>query len=233
MASSKKQPKWLYETLPYVYIVGGIATAAILQHVIATISGLLLLSAGALVLTMRHNYRTSRQAPAAAPLREAQERNSDEGAGLLQIGWRPAFEVGHDVIDRQHRHLTALGNEIITALIQRRPREDVDLMLDVLVTEIGKHLQLEASLAAGQGATPARSVAESHRSLLARATDLRDRHQCGALLPGDLVGFIAYDLVAMHVVKEDVRLARPQSGRPPTGAAAHARRSPAETVDSA
>jgi hemerythrin len=213
--------------------VGGIATAGILQHVIATISGLLLVSAGALVLTMRHSYRTNRQEPAAAPPRELHERNGEEDAGLLQIGWRPAFAVGHDVIDRQHRHLTVLGNEIVTALIQRRPREDVDLMLDVLVTELGKHLKLEAALAAEQGAAPARGVAESQRSLLARATELRDRFQCGALAPGDLVGFIAYDLVAMHVVKEDVRLARPPSSRSPAGAAAQLRRSRAETVDSA
>jgi hemerythrin-like metal-binding protein len=233
MASSRKQPKWLYETLPYVYIVGGIATAGILQHVIATMSGLLLLSAGALVLTMRHNYRASREEAAAAPLREPHERNGEEDAGLLQIGWRPAFAVGHDLIDRQHRQLTVLGNEIITALIQRRPREDVDLMLDVLVTEIGRHLELEATLAAERGVAPGRSAAESHRSLMARAADLRDRFQGGALAPGDLVGFIAYDLVAMHVVREEVRLAVPQRGRPATGTAAQSRRSLAETVDPA
>jgi len=233
MAGRKRQPKWLYETLPYVYIVGGIATAGILQNIVATISALLLLSAGALVLTMRHNYRTSKQEPAEAPLREQGERNVDQGAELLQIGWRPAFEVGHDAVDRQHRQLTELGNQIITALIQRRPREDIDLMLDVLVTEIGKHLKLEEALAAGRGVAPTRSVADSHRGLLGRAVELRDRFQCGELPPGDLVGFIAYDLVAMHVVKEDARFLVPQRVRPAAGATLHARRSAAETVDSA
>ena len=231
MSSKKRQPKWIYETLPYVYIVGGIATAGLLQNAIATLSGLLLLSAGALVLTMRHNYRTSRSEPAAAPLVDTGERNSEQGAELLQVGWRRSYEVGHEAVDQQHRHLTALGNQIINALMQRRPREDVDLMVDVLVTELGKHLRLEESLAAGRGAQLARDLAEAHQRLLARAGELRDRHQCGELPPGDLVGFIAYDLIAMHVVREDLRFPLPQRGRPAAGASSHARQGAAETVD--
>jgi hemerythrin-like metal-binding protein len=232
MASTKRQPKWLYETLPYVYIVGGIATAGLLQNAIATISGVLLLSAGALVLTMRHNYRTSRDRLAAIPQRESGERNSEQGAELLQIAWQAAFEVGHEAIDQQHRHLTALGNQIITALMQRRPREDVELMLDVLVTEIGKHLKLEENLAAGEGVPPMRRVAEAHLGLLARAADLRDRFQDGELPPGDLVGFIAYDLVTMHIVKEDLSFPLRQQGRLVANATSHARRSSAETAAS-
>ena len=231
MRNVGRQPKWLYETLPYVYVAGGIATAGLLQNLIATISGLLLLSAGALVLTMRHNYRASHQSPEAAEVRESRERNSDHGAELLQVAWRPSFEVGHEVIDRQHQRLQSLGNELITALMQRKPREDVELMLDVLVTEIGRHLSAEDEIAAGHAVRLPPAVREARRNLLARATDLRDRLREDRLLPGDLVGFIAYDLIIMHIVKEGLPLSVQQRGRLTTTPGELGRKSPAATAE--
>ncbi len=231
MSRAGRLPKWLYETLPYVYIVAGIATAGMLQNVVATISGVLLLSAGALVLTMRHNYRSSRREADAVAPRLAAERNGDQDAELLQVGWRPAFDIGHEVIDRQHRQLVSLGNQFISALMQGSPREDLDLMLDVLVAELGRHLKLEEDLAAGHGTPLTGAVVQAHRRLLARAGELRDRFQGGQLEAADLVGFIAYDLVVMHVARENLRLPVPQRARPVADVPAAARRGAAEVAD--
>jgi len=219
MSASKRQPKWLYETLPYVYIVGGIGTTAILQNVVATISGVLLLSAGALVLTMRHNYRAGsrEKEKVTPPARNPGERNSEEGAELLHLAWRPTYETGHETIDRQHQRLLSLGNELITALMQRKPREDVDLMLDLLINELAKHLKLEEELLVGHRVPVRHRFKEAHHGLLTRASELRDRYRIGQLPPGDLVGFIGYDLIAMHVVKEDLGL---PLGRPARAVAA-------------
>lgn len=198
------KPEWLYEATPYVYILGGLATVGLLKNGVAMVSGVLLLSAGALVLKLRRDYRAKGVAPAADPVRESGERNGGQGAELLQMAWQPSFEIGHEAIDRQHRRLLSLGNELITALMQRKPHEDVELMLEVLVTEIGRHLKLEEDLAAGLNAPLSRKIREAHRGLLERSTGLRDRFQEGQFPAGDLVGFIAYDLIAMHIVKEDL-----------------------------
>jgi hemerythrin-like metal-binding protein len=207
------KPKWLYETMPYVYIVAGFATAGMLQNAVATVSGMLLLSAGALVLTMRHTYRANHQAPEAAPVAESIERNSGQGAEILQVAWRPSFEVGHDVIDRQHQRLLSLGNELVTAVMQQRPREDVELMLEVLVTEIGEHLKAEDEITGGHSTPLPRKTTEAHRGLLARGNALRDRLLEGQFPAGDLVGFVAYDLIILHIVKEDLRLRLGTRGR--------------------
>lgn len=207
------KPKWLYETMPYVYIVAGFATAGMLQNAVATISGMLLLSAGALVLTMRHTYRANNQAPELAPLAESGERNSGQGAELLQVAWRPSFEVGHDVIDRQHQRLLSLGNELITAVMQQRLREDVELMLEVLITEIGQHLKAEEEIARGRDTPLSRKTTEAHRGLLARGNALREQFLDGEFPAGDLVGFVAYDLITMHIVKEDLRFLPGVRGR--------------------
>ncbi len=209
------KPKWLYETMPYVYIVAGFATAGMLQNAVATVSGMLLLSAGALVLTMRHTYRASGQAPEAAPVAESGERNSGQGAEILQVAWRPSFEVGHEVIDRQHQRLLSLGNELITAVMQQRPHEDVELMLEVLVTEIGQHLKVEDEITGGHSTPLSRKTKEAHRGLLARGNALREKLLEGQFPAGDLVGFVAYDLITMHIVKEDLRVQTGPRNRKP------------------
>ncbi len=213
MSLTGHKPKWLYETMPYVYIVAGFATAGMLQNAVALVSGMLLLSAGALVLTMRHTYRANQPAPEVAPVAESAERNSAHGGEMLQVGWRPSFEVGHEVIDRQHQRLLSLGNELITAVMQQRPREDVELMLEVLITEIGQHLKVEDEITNGHNTPLSRKTREAHRGLLARGNALRDKLLEGQFPAGDLVGFIAYDLIAMHIVKENLRLQPGASGR--------------------
>ena len=212
------KPKWLYETMPYVYIVAGFATAGMLQNAVATISGMLLLSAGALVLTMRHTYRANHPAPEVVSIAEPGERNSGQGAELLQVNWCPTFEVGHDVIDRQHQRLLSLGNELMTAVMQQRPREDVELMLEVLITEIGQHLKVEDEITSGHNTPLSRKTREAHRGLLARGNALRDRLLEGQFPAGDLVGFVAYDLIVMHIVKEDLRVQTGAGSRKVAGA---------------
>jgi len=201
-------PKWLYEVLPYVYILGSFVTAGMIRNLIGMASAMLLLSAGALVLTMRRNHRAGEGPPTSVVARDSDERNGEQGAEVLQVMWRPSFEMGHDVIDRQHQRLLSLGNGLITALMQGQPREDVELMLEVLATEIGVHLKLEDELTAGHNTPLSRRIKDAHRGLLARAVELRDRFRVGELPAGDLVGFIAYDLIAMHIIKEDLRFLR-------------------------
>lgn len=227
---SRRLPKWLYETLPYVYVAAGIATAVLLQNLVAMISGMLLLSAGALVLTMRHNYRAGSQREDSVQAQDFRQRNDDQGAELLQMAWRPSFEVGNEAIDRQHQRLLSLGNELITALMQHKPREDVDLMLDVLVTEIGRHLKAEDEIAAGGGTNLPPNVRRAHRNLLARATELRDLLREDRLPPADLVGFIAYELIAMHIVKGEMAVPLLPRGRRSTAPGAGLRKHSVETA---
>jgi hemerythrin-like metal-binding protein len=226
-------PKWLYEALPYAYIAGAFTTVGMTRNAIGLISGVLLLSAGALVLSMRHSYRVQHQRPEEPAPRAARaqaERNGDDDGELLQVAWRSSFEIGHDVIDRQHRRLLNLGNELNGALLQHKPREDVELMLDVLVTDVGTHLKQEDELTGGNGTPQWRRVREAHRALLAAAVDMRDRYRAGDASAGELVGFVAYDLIAMHVVKEDLRFAPGERARP--AFAPRHRRGSAEQADS-
>lgn len=50
-------PNWLYEPLPYLYVLVGIITAYSLDILLGRISGLLLISAGVIVWHLRFQHR--------------------------------------------------------------------------------------------------------------------------------------------------------------------------------
>jgi hypothetical protein len=50
-------PEWLYEALPYVYLIAGIATIAKLGSTLSMVSGGLLISAGVYTWLMRRTHR--------------------------------------------------------------------------------------------------------------------------------------------------------------------------------
>lgn len=54
-------PRLLYETYPYLYILGGIVAMLIEPSLLAIGSGLILVISSALILLLRHNYRAIRQ----------------------------------------------------------------------------------------------------------------------------------------------------------------------------
>ncbi len=52
-----RKPKWLYEILPYAYMLFGLLPIVILPNFMGVTSGLMLVAAGVLVWLMRWNYR--------------------------------------------------------------------------------------------------------------------------------------------------------------------------------
>ena len=52
-----QKPEWLYEALPYVYGVAGIATIASQGNLLSIASGVLLVSAGVSIWWLRRSYR--------------------------------------------------------------------------------------------------------------------------------------------------------------------------------
>lgn len=51
------KPHWLYEALPYVYVASGLASFAVLDHLLSAFSGLMLVTAGLVVGKLRYDHR--------------------------------------------------------------------------------------------------------------------------------------------------------------------------------
>ena len=201
------KPDWLYEVLPYAYLVAGLITIFTLKNVMGAVSGLLLTSTGAAVWLMRRSYRSAMQDNLDQTSRGVDR--GEQGTSLVKLIWRTSFEVGHEVIDRQHQGLVSLGNELINAVLTKRSKEFVHLLLHDLVDEVANHFQTEENIMAGYNNPLSEDHKEVHRSILARTKQLRDSFQESQLPVSDMVGFIVYDVVAEHIIKEELDFSRP------------------------
>jgi hemerythrin-like metal-binding protein len=180
----------------------------VLRDGIAVFSGLTLISAAGLVWILRYRYRSAfNHSGGRIDLPESADGNALGGV-LVQIFWQPSFECGHSVIDAQHRRLFGLGNELIKAVSTNKLLGDVEWLLDELVDHITDHFCTEEAVLAKTKHPMSREHQKIHRSLLSRATDLRDRYHSGRMLTIDLVGFIVYDVITGHITKEDLKFSR-------------------------
>ncbi len=215
------KPDWLYESLPYLYAAAGFIVALTLPGGAAKFSGLLLISAGGSVWKVRRDYRrraVREQAEQRARELEVEEEN--EGSSLVQIFWRSSFEVGHPLIDRQHRRLFVLGNMLINALMMKQSKDDIELMMSELVDDISQHFKSEEEVMASFNVPLSEEHKNIHRMLLAQVQSLQLRFHEGRLSVSELVGFIAYDVVSQHIIKEDLKFApeyQLSATRPATG----------------
>lgn len=129
----------------------------------------------------------------------------DSNPGLVRIIWRNSFNVGHDVIDMQHRRLFELGNEIINAILTKRPQGDIELLMHELVEDIENHFNAEERIMEQHDAPLSESHKAIHSGLLCKVKSYQERFHEGDLSVGELVGFIAYDVVSQHITKEDLK----------------------------
>lgn len=125
------------------------------------------------------------------------------GAGFVQLSWRAAYECGHPVIDAQHRGLFDDANRLLVASLERRPADEVTALIDTLVDHVVRHFQDEEALIAEAGFPGAEEHAIIHRNLLDQAADVTNRYQAGTVSAGDLFQFLAYELVARHMLGAD------------------------------
>lgn len=54
-------PKFLYESYPVLYILGGIAAMSLVESYVSFLSGFILGAGGIVILFMRRNYRMIKQ----------------------------------------------------------------------------------------------------------------------------------------------------------------------------
>lgn len=202
-SSGFTMPDWLYEGLPYFYIAVGVVSALGLRNLIGISSGLILISAGVVIWNMRRNFRSR------ASIRVRRRDSADldhlepqDNVQALRVVWHPQFAIGHETIDRQHRKLFALGNDLIGALVAKQSKADVDLILDDLSRHLHKHFVTEDEVFLAKGGAANDDHRHSHAHLLKRVSELQSNLWSDHLTVAEIVAFIAHDVITEHVAKE-------------------------------
>lgn len=134
----------------------------------------------------------------------SETRSSDQDASIVRLYWDPSYECGDAATDREHRELFELANTLIGAAFTRDEDPDrFDAIFAKLLAHTVQHFSAEETMLAQFGYEALDVHARAHRKLLERALELRDAAAAGNVTIGDLVNFLADELVARHILKVD------------------------------
>lgn len=128
---------------------------------------------------------------------------SEGGQAPVQLIWRPAYASGNAVIDGQHQALFVHANALLAAVLAGEPVADIAECVDRLIANVVDHFKDEEAILADAGFVDLEQHALLHRQLIHRATELASLFREEKLGLGDLLEFLANDIVARHMLVED------------------------------
>lgn len=208
--NSIRKPGWFYESLPYVYTAIGLVVMVALPSTLGVLSGCVLIVAGVHVYCMRRSCRKEMEAilakdAACQPRHESDDKveSAEEEDLLIALVWRKAYESGIQELDVQHRRLFDMGNMLLSSIISNKPSSEISVLLETLMQDVSQHFRTEEILQFSMNCPNAIEHQRVHQELWNHATQVVQGYRESTLGVRDVFGFIAYDLIAMHIATED------------------------------
>lgn len=134
---------------------------------------------------------------------ELAEAAPEEAGGAVRLVWRDAYACGHMAIDAQHRALFDAANALLASLLAGAAKPVCRRRIKTLLGEVERHFQDEEAIFTAAGYPEAELHRAIHRQLRERADALLDKYERDALPLGELLDFIATDMVSRHMLAED------------------------------
>lgn len=134
---------------------------------------------------------------------DSSDRASLPPPNLLELVWEETYSSGHHLIDEQHILLFNQSNALFTALLEGRPSQEVEVLLEALLIHAEAHFRDEEGLLRKARYPDLETHQAIHADLLARARRLQADLKSGQADFGRMVGFLANDLVKRHLLTED------------------------------
>ncbi len=129
---------------------------------------------------------------------------ADQSAMILRMSWHESYDCGDPTIDQEHRKLFELSNALIDATFRRATNPaEFDRALEKLLAHVVRHFADEEAILAQHHYAALDEHAQAHQRLVERALQLRDAAATGGVTIGELVDFLADEVVARHMLKTD------------------------------
>ena len=122
---------------------------------------------------------------------------------MALIEWTDELNVGIPEIDRQHRGLIALVNELDRAMRERRGQEETGHVALKLVDYVRTHFALEEELFRKHGYPEAYEHTRRHVEFTRRAHEFRIEAEAGKLLLSVEITRFLRDWISHHIKVED------------------------------
>jgi hemerythrin-like metal-binding protein len=125
------------------------------------------------------------------------------------IRWDPTLELGHDVIDGQHRTLFTRAAAVSEAIRAGRAADEVRATLRFLTDYVGEHFAAEEALMREAGFPGATAHAELHRRIERRLVEIATAWSAHGATPALLADVEAMmsGWVTIHIAERDRELA--------------------------
>jgi hemerythrin-like metal-binding protein len=185
-------PLWLYELLPGIYILSGICTFLLLDHLLAWMSSALLITSGLCVTWMRWRARQRRH-----------HHHRDPEVVLLGMTWMRNYASGQPQMDAEHVELFELCHQILDDLLKGKGSA-VDELVEELCESVERHFRNEEDVLRQGGAPEVRAHRRAHHRLVSQLRGLRNRQAKGQVPRAAVIQFVLHEMIRGHMVKEDI-----------------------------
>jgi hemerythrin len=122
--------------------------------------------------------------------------------------WNEDYEIGITEIDKQHRHLVGIINELSDAMIEQKGDEAVPQILEKLVDYIQLHFSTEEEVM-HRGNYPALDThSQEHHDMTREVLEFRKNYSRNhQVSPSELLGFLC-EWLKNHILMSDKELGR-------------------------
>ncbi|MFA6970738.1 MAG: diguanylate cyclase [Gallionella sp.] len=130
--------------------------------------------------------------------------SADQNATILRLSWHESYDCGEPTIDGEHRQLFELANTLIESAFSRNENpKKFDDALEKLLAHVVQHFTDEEAILARYHYADLDVQVHAHKILIEHALQLRDAAAAGVVKIGELVDFLANEVVAQHMLKTD------------------------------
>lgn len=118
--------------------------------------------------------------------------------------WREQWNSGFAELDRQHRELAALGNELVTKALGGEEKGPLLERVDILLQKIASHFEFEGAMLAEKGYPLSGQRGEEHMELMAKARELRAGFEGGEIQGASFFSYLLDDVIFGHLLDDDL-----------------------------
>lgn len=130
--------------------------------------------------------------------------DAERDTSILHLNWHDSYECGESTIDEEHRKLFELANALIESVFsQDGSSKQFEMELEKLLTHVIQHFADEEAILADNNYPDLEAHKRAHKLLIEHALQLRESAVAGGVSIGDLMDFLADEVVAQHMLKTD------------------------------
>lgn len=122
-----------------------------------------------------------------------------------RLQWNNEWNSGNEEVDREHKELLELLNDLINSAIMEMDFEKSLGKLDILIDKTLKHFDREEEILKSIAYKDYEKHSKIHKNLIGKVFQLKQCYENRELNPSAFFSFLADDIVIGHLINEDMQ----------------------------